>query len=734
MTSFLPFLPIFLAESPIDDNISESCLNECLQNQSPAAFGSHPSMEPSWSDSQDNISLADISVADLDNGFSGEHRFLKSNNYPFICNVNSLAWGVCGDTYDAHEDVSFREFLFVTDDYGVTVHAFRVPDETALTRPKLEGEFGQGRWVTWGPSTKYAQNRKSQDILDMYSEGGSTTVAVQKTKGNEETQQDTHKETGVDHLSSGVASKRWLRSFFTKAKTIKFDGNIRTRFPEKTSFPGSAKVVSFSILDENLPVLDFLSHENFLSNKGGSQDTLDARPYKCSRVFSSNSHCLVGFVLTLSDSLFAHTPKEIESSIKALLLVARLDGLGIHWVSFVKLAESANVDPLSGWTDFGFSDNLLVCLNASGLIYFYAVMSGECIAHMDVLQACGFDPKSRPLQQEKVATVDPQMKPVHKIHDMSTSQVGDSFGRRMFRKLLVVSHTSLLAVVDECGIIYVICAGDYMPEKYYAYEKLLPHFQHLRLGTLVGWEVGGSDIGYQMVYCNNSFKRKVDNFHGRGEKSDFFSSITSDNSFPDSEVHLQPMRHVFLPTERFSEDDCICFSPLGITRLTKRHGIKNQPNVLIHLNLHMGLAVRDERCLDSGGKMFDLQGKEEASVGEAIGCTFHGCLYLVNKVGLAVVLPSVSFSSNFLPVETFGYRLHSFDKGARYPVKRTHQIRESKELFSAWKVEVLDRVLTFEGPEEADRLCLENGKKNIQAFQVTDFHYNMSVASRISKY
>eukprot|EP00257_Ricinus_communis_P021930 XP_015581513.1 uncharacterized protein LOC8264038 isoform X1 [Ricinus communis] len=742
-------LPLVTGDAT-DDNILETVHNDHLQSQSSAASSSQLSTHPSWSDTKENISPTDASATDCENGFSAEDQISTSNSYPFICDVNSLAWGVCGDMYNPHDDVTFRELLFVSNDFGVTVHAFRelIPDKTAVPTPILDDEFGQGRWVEWGPSSASAQNMKSQDSSGLFYEGTSTIAGVRKANENGEIVQDAYE--GVDQLLRTVASKKWLRSFLAKAETVKSDGNIWTRFPEKTAFPCFAEVVSFSILDKNLPVLEFLSHGNSISDgegsrhetdlrldsdmnvAGGLSDSCGASAYKCSRVFSSNSHCLIGFVLIMGDSFFINSADETERGrAKILLLVARLDISGIQWVSLVKLAHSVNADHLTEWTDFCFSDNLLVCLNVSGLIYFHAANSGECIARLDVLQACGLNPQPSLGQQQNVSLfVKPQMKIVDRIHDKSTSQLGGLFGRRTFRKLLVASHTSLLAVVDECGVIYVICAGDFLPGNLYAYEKLLPRFQHLGLGMLVGWEAGGSEIGHQRAYSNNPSMRKDvasllncdrnnalwtiqhGNIHEKGVQVDLpsLSFSASESIQCDSVIHFQPTRKVFLLSERFCQDDCMCFSPLGIIRLTKKDDSRNQRNLhVIHLNMNVGLGVHDDIGLDSRGKSLSCLGKEEASIGEAIGCTFQGCLYLVNEVGLSVVLPSISFSSNFIPVETIGYRQHNFHTVNGISSKKELLKLRDQKSSSRLESEVLDRVLLYEGPEEADRLCLENG-------------------------
>ncbi|KAG6721774.1 hypothetical protein I3842_03G128800 [Carya illinoinensis] len=724
----------------------------------------------SKSDSRDDMECTSGLEVDFDHGFSLESR---SNSNTFIGDVKSLAWGISGDTYNLHEDTSsFREFLFVSGNHGVTVHAFCQPSRsTSMARTALEGDFGQGRWVEWGTSSIPAQRMEEQEASSLCCKPAGDVIDVNKADGNSEIPRNLSE--GDDDLLRGIGSKTWFHSFFTKAECIKSDGTIWTRFPDKSSFPCSAEVVSFSLFNSNSPLLDFYFKGNSVSNKESWQETVLASEnntvmksdlassvancksdvvsdvfsvgvnssHKCSRVFSSNSHHLIGFVFTLVDAVSVNPSDESErSKTSNLLLVARLENWGIQWVSSLKLEESLNIGPVAEWADFHFSDNLLVCLNESGLILFYTAMTGDYVACMNLLQICGLNPQSDLLEKEELsAGVDVKINNVDGVPEKSTYQHG-CFGRRMFKRLFVDSHTSLLAVADEYGVIYVIHAGDYIPDKYYTSEKLLPHFQQSGLGMLVGWEVGGSDIGPQRGYSsygnylkfsNSSMmdgkfscldnigsnvlqKTRDVNLHGERNQCDsclsgFSASNTTDQRSRDAEVPSHTLRKILLSTCRFNEDDCICFSPLGITRFIKRRHLKNQKGPqIIHFDLRAESAVHDDSCLN-GNKMFCLQGRKEAFIGEAVGCTFQGCFYLVTEGGLSVVFPSISVSSNFIAVETIGYRQSSINTGIGYQIKDVLGIDESKQPWPLWKLEVLDRAFLNESPQEADRLCLENG-------------------------
>ncbi|KAL5818547.1 hypothetical protein ACOSQ4_022389 [Xanthoceras sorbifolium] len=763
-------LPLITGDS-VDSNNAENSYDGSLQD--PYSYAQRRS------DSKDNTPCTSGSVTDFDNDFSLEHNFSRSNNYPFVCDVNSLAWGVCGDTYNQHKDALFRELLFVSGDHRVTVHAFCHSNDTgSMTRPAVQDDFGQGRWVDWGPSSTSAHKMEAEETSSLAEETSSLSCeaevpgnveGVYRTTGNKESSHSIHTESRDDESSKGVGSRRWLRSFFTKAETTKSDGDIWTRFPSKSSFPCSAKVVSFTIFDSKLPLQEFPADGNSV-DKENRQETVpdvetDSRinshlassslnfqpdllanylgidinsSYKCSRVFSSSSHYLIGFVLTSVGPLSVNIGGESETS-KNIILVARLNSSGIKWVSAVKLEESLNMGLVSEWTDFCFSDNLLVCLKSSGLIFCYAAMSGDYVIHLNILHTCGLDPGKKFPEPNKLSIG------ADEVRGLPSHEQGGLSGGKKFKRLIAASYTSLLAVVDEFGVIYVICVGDHILQKYNPFVKLLPHFPHLGLGVLVGWKVGGSDIDHQRANSNfsstsgHSFgissernvnvsfsnnigsnvlhEWQVQNLRGKWAQYDLslngFSAASkmSEQIFHDSEVKLHLMRKIFLPTGRFGEDDCICFSPLGITRLVKKSNVKAQKNAhIVHFDLHTNLAVFDDTCLNSSGsETFYLQGRKETSVGVAVGCSFQGCFYLVTEGGLSVVLPAVAVSSNFHPLETIGYRQSCLSTGIRCQGKDNVEMKELKQPWSPWKVEILDRVLVYEGPEEADRLCLENG-------------------------
>ncbi|KAK7318518.1 hypothetical protein RJT34_03221 [Clitoria ternatea] len=688
-----------------------------------------------------------------------ENKCSKSNSYPYISDVSSLAWARCGDSYDQHNDASFRELLFVSGKYGVTIHAFpKLTKTRGMVQAVVEGSFRQGRWVEWGPVATLAEDRLM---------GESSGFSHGVSEGQDVTLSD-----GVESLR-GSNTKRYLESFLTKVETVVTDGCLWTKFPDNNKFPYSTEVVSFNIFDGSLS-LDHLFEEKTVQSKENWQEPADSVKgaselsrlsfcgadskldcfssifgvvingfYECHRIFSSASYCLVGFFLTLMHHVNVSDENQRGRS-RNLLVIAKLDSWGIQWVSMVKLDERINIAQEVEWMDFQFADNLVVCLSSSGLVVLYSAMSGEYVTHLNVLQACGINPHFELQRLEKLHISDDiYVKQEHDIKDNISDQHNNSF-RRSFKRLVVASYTSLLAVVDECGVIYVICLGDeYISVKNNTSEKLLPYCQKYGLGMLVGWGVGGSDIVRQAVYSNFSGYFQLNDLKKRNgtvvspdksvtgnvlpkingctfkEKGDLYGSYLSGFSATSkasnglkpfrSDVKPPVVRKIFLPNFRVCEDDSICFSPLGITIFSKKKSVKNQNGSrLVHFNLHVKLDVHDDSFLDSVyDDAYHFDGKE-AVIGGAIGCTFQGCFYIVREGGLSVHIPSISLS-NFLPLEYIGYRQSIKDIRISVLFKDNLEIKQGTKMFSPWKVEILDRVLLYEGTEVADQLCLKNG-------------------------
>lgn len=670
---------------------------------------------------------------------SGEPGFVDNcssscNSFPFIFDAKSVAWGSCGDTYNRHKDPLFRELLFVSGNHGVTVHAFCcTKDLSDKAKGKPNGELRHGEWVEWGPSRL---SQKSEP----------------------------------ERVSSSDGSKQWMQSFLIDLETTVIDGTRQSRFPEKSAFPGSAEVVSFSILNTDLPFSNLLFQDNSILPKdnmpedGNVNDNnflvasdptaLDEKSradmpvnnvsvnslYRCIKVFSSDSHSLIGFVMELSDCASTPTRNENERSKgKRNIFVAKLFSWGIEWVSLVKFGESS-IGPTNEWADFRLSDNFVICLSVSGLIFLYDVNSGDFISHGDILQTCGRGLHSSSDRQEATAEADQLSDFQNRAPSMSKTCIVGSTDRRKFRKLIVASHTPLIAAVDENGLVYVLCVNDFVSKEYHMAAEPIPDLLHLGLGSLVGWKIGGMDIGQKKVHHPSSSGSRGEDAFSRRDLSFSASEISmsdpclerQQNNFDRragysgswlSGFSAQPKtdglklekfrrdshvtRKMFLSAEKLGLDDNICFSPYGFTHFSRKYTNKDDRSCKIfHYSLQTHMTARDDSYLNYDVNKNSIQGAEENFIGESVGCSFQGFLFLVTCDGLSVFLPSISITSNYPTIEAIEY-LQPFQTTVMgYRGRDDLAAGESR---FPWQVEVIDRVILFEGPEVADHLCLENG-------------------------
>ncbi|XP_071914201.1 uncharacterized protein [Coffea arabica] len=720
----------------------------------------NPNLVVSGLDSREN-SLGTSAALDL--GLSNDPlmELPGPSGCDYISDVHSLAWGLCGDTNKQHEEISFRELLFVSGNHGVTVHAFSNSCKTdEVLRPMEEGETLQGGWVDWGSSLDVLHNMEGVEDSRLADEASG--AASCESSSSERSGLCTYMEAPKDDISSLVAPRRWLRTFLTKVQTVKSDGHLCTRLPEKSSFPSSANIISFSIFSDDSSILEFVSHKSPVlpekesctvsvqdsgnrecrNSDAGSTSTLQGASVpsdsaiggidsccKILRVFSSNSYCLVGFAIEIIRHNNADVSGGKESNL--VIAVARLVSWGMQWVCSVKLDEGPGIVE---WTDFKLSPGFLICLRKSGLISFYGPMSGEHIASLNLSNICRLHPSLSSLTEEGLASRHNGCNMDHREDAVLSHQTGNFAGTRRFRSLHIVSHSALLGVVDEFGVVYVIHVNDHMPGILNSFEKPLPDYPWLGMGILAGWEVASAEIGCQrdisdLLGCqsvsssldiNKSFMSGV-----KAENHDTSATIESDTKKQRDKSNLYKssqhaasqvmdkkklvgsdlpssfMRQIFLPTDRSNEDDIVCFSPFGITRLVQRFNCRENSKFIVHSNLLLDFAINDER-------EYKRQGWE-ASIKEAIGCVFEGSLYLVTENGLSVVLPSLLASSSFFPLEAIGYRHLSPATGTKLEIDERLGIERSKNPWPPWKVEVLDRVLLYEGPVEADQLCQANG-------------------------
>ncbi|XP_059307984.1 uncharacterized protein LOC132059394 [Lycium ferocissimum] len=731
---------------PLGKNIKDPQSFKNFHNQDASVSCSPERMVPGKTELGDGFESTSQSIeTETCNQKTQSADFTGSNSFPSISDVSTVAWGMCEDLCSQHDSVPFKELLFVLGGEGVTVHAFCQPYMMSeLITPMEQDDVGQGSWVEWGPSTASAQpsgavcdsTMQSNDSLDVSDMSWSSATGGRANSCSMEGQKE------VSSESFGV--KRWLRTYLTKVETMKSDGTVYTKFPDKSSVPSSASVVSFSNFLSCPQLLEFLSdgcpisHDKQNGNISAedhadsiSTDSTQMSPdalvdqmsssYNCFRVFSNDAQCLIGFALNTKKNVqISSTNIDDGTGCKVLVAVARLINWGMQWVCSVTMGKCLEGRPAIEWPEFRFSHAFLICLNVSGLVSIYIALTGEHIACLDLLNVCGVSPSLVSQEQKNSSLKIRESCIEEKKCCQLINQAGDFVGRRRFKRLLVISHSLTFCVIDEYGVTYVIHLDDHIPKKYCSLEKLHPRYQQLSDGMLAAWEVGAAEIGYQRVFSDffgekeqskSSIIREssfADNTHGERKYGSYGRSLSdaldvNKNRIFDNRLRSCHSRKVFLAIDGSKEDGVVCFSPFGITRLVKgKYSEGNGKCRLIHSSLNVNMAINDDSS-------YNIQGWD-AIVDEAIGCSFHGCLYLVTKDGIAVVLPRLSLPSNFYPVEAIGYQQYScYSAGSKYGVHKLHEFESTKRPFSPWKVEVLDKALLYEGPEIADQLCLENG-------------------------
>ena len=686
--------------------------------------------------------------------------------YPVISDVKSVAWGHCGDAYNPFEDSIFREILVVCGDNGIIIHAFRNTNRNEVFESIPTGEAVQGKWVEWGSTHRTCENLNDINKPCETSESVSANTAV-----------------GDGGSFSRSIPRNWLHTFLTKLDTVVSNGKYSARYPAKSSLPHSAEVVSFDIYDNTLNFLKFLSCATPLCDKkeNSSDETVVGQVgnasfpiesgsggilFRCSRVFSSSSHHLIGLVLNFPENTSDKSSEAyIRYSGKVFVVVMMLNQWGLQWVCSIDLQDqypSPGQSPK--WADFQFSEDFLVCLNTTGLICIWGAKTGGLVARFDVLKSCGLDLNvgcglnksklsvngdSAPTTSKSKLSVNRDSAPTtsqeadqnNEVHGRETC-VEDILSARTFRRLMVVSHSFLLAVTDEYGVIYVICAAEYVSEKCGIPNFFDYPYKYSNCGMLAGWKVAGCEIGSQkwlsdLSPCPPSYVPNLSiegssnknhtrltrgHRHADGKETQLhtyasgFCMTSQKNgwkiSSPESGIASAPLRKVFLPLDRFNKEDSICFSPFGITRLVRNCSVEQQKNYkIVHTSLHVVSPVHDDRDLETLCMSKSCASIQEITFsGESIGCSFHGCLYLVTQDGLSVILPSVSVSSSIFAAESSRYWQPNSTTGGESQIKILLATNEFKELGRPWQIEVVDRTLLYEGPQEAERICLENGE------------------------
>ncbi|KAE8791643.1 hypothetical protein D1007_33903 [Hordeum vulgare] len=613
-----------------------------------------------------------------------------------IPGVKSLAWGHCHDASSQLEVPAFSEFLVLSSDDSITVHAFCHSDKSTVTI-NCDSEELHGEWKEWFP----------------------TKCSV---SGDGES-----------------GARNCFRSFMTTISASVCNGKYQARFPLKPSLPHSAEVVSFSIYDITTSFLKFWLSSCAMKNRmetdrGSPEDVPSHVPvaeascscqWECLKVLPSSSGYLTGLVLTPNESVNCEVHQRNAKDI--LVAILELNHWGIQWNFVVDLQTAYDdVGPNPQWVDFQLSDIFLASLNAVGFVAIWNAKTGHPISSFSVLDQCRIDLEM----------------PLCTVTNVGESTcVGNVVGR-MFKRLVLAPHSLLVAAVDEVGVVYLFYADDILNFKANAHEKLdQPSINHYG-DNFAAWETAGHEIGSQ-TFCSHQPIRQgslnpdkmVHDFSERDNAGvvrarkrrkcckcnenqvDIWPSGFSTTSqmkdvvtYPSTMTASAHVRRVVLPPCR-SQEDVISLSPFGLTRIFRSCTAEGNKHVkIIHTKLLMASCSLDERDVDAGVLDRSLPFQKDFSfAGESAVCSFQGYLYLISQDSLSVVLPSVSVSSFSSRIDATQFWQPGFSGGSACNALNLLSVNRLRTRLEAWQIEVLDKALLYEGPSLADRLCWENG-------------------------
>jgi spatacsin len=608
-----------------------------------------------------------------------------------IPGVKSLAWGHCCDASSKPEVPAFSEFLVLSGDDALTVHAFCHSYKSTVT---VNGDTEElhGDWKEWFPT----EGSLSED--------------------------------------GEPGRKNCFRSFLTTISGSVCNGKYQARFPLKSSLPHSAEVVSFSIYDITKSFLKFWSSNNTMEARMET-DLLSHVPvteascscqWECSKVLPSPSGHLIGLVLTPKESVSCEVHERNTNDI--LVAILELNHWGIQWNFVVDLQNVYNdVGPNPPWVDFQLSDIFLASLNAVGIVAIWNVKTGHPITSFSVLQRCRID-----LEMPLGSTIPA----VTNLDGESTC--GRNVVGRIFKRLVLAPYSLLVAAIDEVGVVYVFYADDILNFKANAHENFGQPSMNQYGDNYAAWETAGRGIG--TTFCSHQSSQQgsetlVSDFSERdnagvvrarkrrkywkGNENQLDSwpsgfsttpQIKDVVTYPYTMAVCSPMRRVVLPPHRL-QDDILSLSPFGLSRIFKGCNADGNKHItIVHTKLLMASRLLDERDINDGFLDRRLLFQKDFSVaGESAVCSFQGYVYLISQDGLSVVLPSVSTSSFSSCIDDIQFWQPGFSGGSACNALNLTSVNRPETRWKTWQIEVLDRALLYEGPSLADRLCWENG-------------------------
>lgn len=680
------------------------------------------------------------------------------DRFPAVHNVKSLAWGRFGDTYDHHEGFSFSEILFVTNGQEITVHAFCTPRKNSeIFNPQYDNDATCGNCVAWGP------------VICRQSEGQCISNSLEhesicSSHGCFNSGCTLHSDHESDYINmyNHSFAKKWLQSRFIELDAGVSDGHFLARFPKKRLPSCCSAVVSFNIYHLSLKFLDFLSNGTIskgerrqtsiasanlqsyvafdvpVTRKSMSSDGDDNDiPYKCHKIFSSGSHKKIGMVLGSVENGKSVNDDTARNTSRSFIIVLSVCPWGIEWLYATDIQRlSLNLNMEEAWSDFQLSDDFLLFLHTSGLIFVMSADDGNPVSQFHVQDSSGFSSihSTHCFEPEHGMINDPSS-----LTGMSDVTHRSGKTKIVFRRLVVSSSSKLIAVVDQYGTVYVLYMSEHLP-KCNISSVPIPSCHDYFSGIQSGWEVPGYDVGNQKALVGSSMLeatytlRSKATMGGYRKKTEHNAGALG-NGFHCSCHHgrctCTPLRRVLLPTEGCTGYDPISVSAFGVTQFVTCAN-KFEGSKVVHTCLHVS-SVLDERDLGVGHSSLLYGIRESSFSGKVIACCFQECMYLVSQDGLFVVLPLLLLSPNVFPTKTrSGFKSESAHR--HYDLEYSLSMEKSNSFWTPWQVEIIDRAILYEGPEQADSICLKNGwdlkLSRVRRMQLALHHLNCKEIER----
>ncbi|BBN07122.1 spatacsin [Marchantia polymorpha subsp. ruderalis] len=347
--------------------------------------------------------------------------------------------------------------------------------------------------------------------------------------------------------------------------------------------------------------------------------------------------------------------------------------------------------------------------------------------------------------------------------DSQLTVVSTLRSKRKFTHIAVTANCLLLVVSDDKGLLFLVSTDSYFSE--HASGLGDPSLNQKRydsqnLRVMSYWKVGGSDIGVlvsshelpdrhwlnstksdkdtailgrgsntqQRLRSEEQFARSMEN--GPGPPPRAISKATRSASGFSPRVQLarhgaanasvsavkSTVRRVFLPCQRSESPVIVALSPYGVTALVRPLENKGDVFTITQNILRILGGAVDERDLyekvrkKSGGRVE----MRSSYVGDTLAFCSQGSMYLVTATSLHVVLPplAVSWSQSapltLVPQEQEWPAINDSETQSRWD-ELNMGMNSRGTMLQRWQSEVLDRALVWDGLEEAEVLCLENG-------------------------